>query len=100
MGAYEFICRTHDDGDSIFLFSFSRGAYTVRALAGFLNVLGLVPVDQLNLTSFAFACFQKDSYLGKAVHTPVFSRMSEAKRISITFVGVWDTVAISSDPVR
>jgi uncharacterized protein (DUF2235 family) len=33
-GAYEYICRHYEEGDLIFLFGFSRGAYTVRALAG------------------------------------------------------------------
>jgi uncharacterized protein (DUF2235 family) len=28
LGAYEFVCRYHEDGDAIFLLGFSRGAYT------------------------------------------------------------------------
>ena len=34
LAAYEFLVRNYEDGDDIFLFGFSRGAYTVRALAG------------------------------------------------------------------
>ncbi len=30
LGAYAFICRHYDEDDAIFLFGFSRGAYTVR----------------------------------------------------------------------
>ena len=36
--SYDFIVWCHDPGDTIFLFGFSRGAYTVRSLAGMLAV--------------------------------------------------------------
>ena len=34
LSAYQFIVDNHEDGDEIYLFGFSRGAYTVRVLAG------------------------------------------------------------------
>src|SRR5258708_6993913 len=30
--AYEFLCKNYEEGDSIYLFGFSRGAYTARVL--------------------------------------------------------------------
>ena len=47
--AYEFLVRNYEDGDEIFLFGFSRGAYTVRLLAGFIHKVGLVWPQQSNL---------------------------------------------------
>src|SRR5215510_2683950 len=38
--AYRFIMNAYEQGDRIFLFGFSRGAYTVRALAGVLHMFG------------------------------------------------------------
>jgi len=32
--AYRYLMNVYEEGDSIFLFGFSRGAYTVRALGG------------------------------------------------------------------
>jgi len=32
--AYQFICQNYVPGDEIYLFGFSRGAFTVRSLAG------------------------------------------------------------------
>ena len=40
--AYRFIANNWREGDELFLFVFSRGAYTVRSLAGFLGVAGLL----------------------------------------------------------
>lgn len=43
---YEFLARNYEEGDEIFLFGFSRGAATVRALVGLLNTAGLYRVKQ------------------------------------------------------
>ncbi|OQR89086.1 hypothetical protein THRCLA_09931 [Thraustotheca clavata] len=39
--AYDFLSEKYDPGDTIYLFGFSRGAFEVRALVGFLNTCGL-----------------------------------------------------------
>lgn len=41
--AYRFLMQTYREGDKICLFGFSRGAYTVRCLAGMLHKVGLLP---------------------------------------------------------
>lgn len=40
---YRFLCWNWMPGDEIFLFGFSRGAFTVRTLAGMLRFQGLMP---------------------------------------------------------
>src|SRR3954452_20106281 len=39
---YKFLCRNYQDDDRIFCFGFSRGAFTVRTLAGLIQREGLV----------------------------------------------------------
>jgi uncharacterized protein (DUF2235 family) len=39
---YQFLCRNYDPGDRIFLFGFSRGAFTVRILAGLILRCGVM----------------------------------------------------------
>ena len=39
---YADLARTYDPGDRIFLFGFSRGAFTVRTVAGFIATCGIV----------------------------------------------------------
>ena len=43
--AYEFIASNYVEGDEIYLFGFSRGAYTVRSLAGMIGYAGLLGRD-------------------------------------------------------
>ena len=40
--AYRYLMNVYEDGDNVFIFGFSRGAYTVRALAGVLHMFRLL----------------------------------------------------------
>ena len=40
--AYEFLCYCYEPGDSIYVFGFSRGAYTARSLVGVIDSIGLL----------------------------------------------------------
>lgn len=40
--AYAFLCHNYQLNDEIFLFGFSRGAYTARAVAGVISTLGIL----------------------------------------------------------
>lgn len=44
---YEYILKVYEPGDRIFLFGFSRGAYTARSVAGVINLCG-VPIQNDN----------------------------------------------------
>ena len=43
MEAYRFLVNNYHPKDKIFMFGFSRGAYTVRSLTGLVNLIGLLP---------------------------------------------------------
>ena len=100
LATYRFLCETYHDGDRVWLFGFSRGAYTVRVLAAFVQVIGLLPPDQLDLAGYAFSAYKNASansqspgsktFLDEAWH---FSRVAGGYHIPIDFIGVWDTVA-------
>lgn len=92
--AYRFLATHYAEGDSIYLFGFSRGAYSVRVLAGFIFLLGLLRPDQLNYVGYAFAAYKRAAMdhqdLSVAWH---FRRIVGGRTVPIRFVGVWDTVA-------
>lgn len=91
--AFRFLCENHEPDDAIFLFGFSRGAYTVRALAAFIHMVGLLPRDQLNIADYALTAYKRaaeDNDLSIAWN---FSRIAGGRRTTIKFIGVWDTVA-------
>ena len=51
--AYNFLMDNYEEGDRVYLFGFSRGAYTVRALSGMLHMLGLIRKGDDNLIAYA-----------------------------------------------
>ncbi|MBM3227110.1 MAG: DUF2235 domain-containing protein [Candidatus Tectomicrobia bacterium] len=46
---YRFLVSNYEPGDDIYLFGFSRGAYTARSLAGFIRNMGIVKREKLFL---------------------------------------------------
>ncbi|MFN3190707.1 MAG: T6SS phospholipase effector Tle1-like catalytic domain-containing protein [Aureliella sp.] len=96
--AYRFLCENYEEGDKIYLFGFSRGAYTVRATAGMINFLGLLRPEQVSLERHAWALYANDDEIMslresyKAAHRfrKAFCRRSKPL---IHFLGVWDTVS-------
>jgi uncharacterized protein (DUF2235 family) len=93
LDAYRFLMEQYREGDRIFLFGFSRGAYTVRALAGLIHMIGLLPPDQSNIATYALGAYKRvadgrDFTLGW-----LFGRETGTRHIVIDFIGVWDTVA-------
>ena len=87
---YTKIAHVYEAGDALFIFGFSRGAFTARSLAGMIAVCGLPTknfTDDLVETAFHAYHFKDDrqSSLAKLKDNDMF----DAK---ITMVGVWDTV--------
>ncbi|MFK8068980.1 MAG: DUF2235 domain-containing protein [Gammaproteobacteria bacterium] len=93
LDAYHFLCHNYRKGDQIYLFGFSRGAYTVRVLAGFINMVGILKIENLNLTNYAFTAYKqaksKDNY---AIAWRV-QEVLDTHRATIRFMGCWDTVS-------
>jgi uncharacterized protein (DUF2235 family) len=90
--AYCFLIDTYKPGDQIFIFGFSRGAYTARVLAGFLHLMGLLKPEQKNLAAYAFKAYKQSSYSDLEAAWG-FRQVSGADQAPIHFLGVWDTVS-------
>src|SRR5580765_2075137 len=64
LAAYAFLVHNWREGDQIYLFGFSRGAYTVRVLAGLIHKVGLIAPEQVNLAGsgqIAYKQFSTDA---------------------------------------
>ncbi|KPV74241.1 uncharacterized protein RHOBADRAFT_44726 [Rhodotorula graminis WP1] len=95
-GGYRFLMDHWKPGDEIFLFGFSRGAYTARALAGMLQQVGLLPAGNEDTIPLAFSIYKRkaNTMLVPGVETLAqgFKR-TFSRDVEVHFVGVWDTVA-------
>jgi uncharacterized protein (DUF2235 family) len=89
--AYQFICQNYVPGDEIFLFGFSRGAFTARSLVGLITACGILYRQSLAALPDAWVY-----YRSARPHTPAaFAAQYNVKSHAdarITFLGVWDTV--------
>src|SRR5215813_1481181 len=52
LAAYRFLVQNWQEGDRVYMFGFSRGAYTVRVLAALIHKIGLIAPEQSNLSGF------------------------------------------------
>ncbi|RMD79879.1 MAG: DUF2235 domain-containing protein [Gammaproteobacteria bacterium] len=99
--AYRFLANNYDPGgagappDEIFLFVFSRGAYTARSLAGLIHWSGLLRKDALERVRQAMDAYRKKDEEQRAALLPY---VHEGVRIRL--VGVWDTVGALGIPLR
>ncbi len=90
--AYHWLAMTYQPGDAICLFGFSRGAYTVRSLAGMLSACGLASALAGLSLSDRWAEIDR---LYDEVYRPDQGRSrgpAPHPPVPIRFLGVWDTV--------
>jgi uncharacterized protein (DUF2235 family) len=109
---YVYLMEHYEPLDRIFLFGFSRGAFTVRALAGMLHLCGLLRKDDVQLVEYAAGLYQTSERRIKSAlqsqglrhfppHTPdhtVHDREASqfksllSRPCTVAFLGIWDTV--------
>jgi uncharacterized protein (DUF2235 family) len=88
--AYQFLMRTYQPDDTLYVFGFSRGAYTARALCGMLHLIGLLREDNEGLIPYSIRMI-KEKRIDFAVAAD-FKR-TFCRECKPHFVGVWDTVS-------
>ena len=100
--AYRFLVSNYQPGDEIYLFGFSRGAFTARSVAGMIRKCGI-------LRRTSCAQYNKALELYRSSARPDEPKPSEFRSvhsvtgdapIPIKFVGVWDTVGALGIPLR
>lgn len=102
MDCYRFLVHNHEPGDRLYLFGFSRGAYTVRSLAGFIRNCGLLKREYAERIPDAYRLYRNRS--GRtgpnAARAVRFRRDHAVADITpIEFVGVFDTVGSLGIPL-
>ena len=100
--AYRFLMLNYEQDDEIFLFGFSRGAYTARSLAGMVRKCGILCMDAADRYSEAVSLYGDERHPDDDVPMRFRRECSVAtdKPIPIQFIGVWDTVGALGIPVR
>ena len=112
--AYRFLVFNYQPGDQIFIFGFSRGAFTARSLGGLIRKCGIIPKSEVGKIGMAYDFYRRgdihpDSPLAqqfRAQHSP-HTLMKDLDRdwrrdngylvpdlpnFTVQYLGVWDTV--------
>jgi len=106
LDCYRFIVHNYNEGDEIFMFGFSRGAFTVRSLAGLIGRCGLLTkadayyipdaYDHYRLTISDHGNAEKIQLFCSGEHSKY--RNAPSRTVDIQFLGVWDTVGALGIP--
>lgn len=88
---YGWLASHYREGDRIFLFGYSRGAYAVRSLAGVIDRIGLLKHEHATERAVQLA-YRHYQHSPASSTSSAFSRRFCHKHAPITMIGVWDTV--------
>jgi uncharacterized protein (DUF2235 family) len=98
--AYSYLMENYQRDDRIFIFGFSRGAYSARVLAGLINACGLLESGNQNLIPYAVKLFKskKRRFWVFGRGAPEFEVLRKFKStfgrsIDVHFLGLWDSVS-------
>jgi uncharacterized protein (DUF2235 family) len=91
---YEYLMNNYLPGDRIYIFGFSRGAFTARCLAGLITTYGLLQKGSKNLIPYLMAMYHQGKHRQEG-QAEIVDGFSDAfcHDVRVHFLGVWDTVA-------
>lgn len=116
--AYRLIAERYEEGDRLFLFGFSRGAYMARSLAGLIRNCGLPTPETAARIPEAMAMYRSRApgshpdapgpLRFRAELSPRFAtsetdrlvRRGEVAMVAVDYLGVWDTVGALGVPAQ
>lgn len=118
--AYRALTYAYEPGDEIYLFGFSRGAFTARSLAGFIRSAGIPDRRKVHRIGYALQRYRSHrantypdhpkSFLFRRSYAPAVTTSQveadwrflnghdEGQPLKITYLGVWDTVGALGVP--
>lgn len=92
------LVNAYQTGDEIYVFGYSRGAYTARSLVGLIRKCGLLTEDNNALIEKAYDLYREKDIAPEHPKALAF-REKYSREIRIKFIGVWDTVGALGIPV-
>jgi uncharacterized protein (DUF2235 family) len=99
---YTFLMLNYEPGDHIYLFGFSRGAYTARSIGGLIRNCGILKPENIMLVDKAYNLYRdrnKYSSPDSDLMTSFRHQYSHEDQTPIHFIGVWDTVGSLGIPL-
>lgn len=89
--AYRFLALNYEPGDRIIMFGFSRGAFTVRSLAGLVGLVGLLHKGDLDCMTQVWDYYRTKPDERNPTQLKGIDRIAD-RQPNVDLLGVWDTV--------
>lgn len=97
--AYKHLIENYNKGDDIYIFGFSRGAYSARSLVGLIRNAGLLNKNKIELINEAYHLYRTRDE-GPDIEPAINFRKENSIEIKIKFIGIWDTVGSLGVPLE
>jgi len=100
---YRFLIANYEPGDELFVFGFSRGAFTARSLCGMVRKCGILRRESVMHYHEALELYRLADVHPDDDRARDFRRehgVTGEEPIGVTFLGVWDTVGALGIPLR
>ena len=100
LAAYRFLSQFYRPGDNIYVFGFSRGAFTARSLCGLISASGLLTQEMCNAANqeFAWAYYRTPPKARFPADRARLARLTHNPEPRIRFLGAFDTVGALGIP--
>jgi uncharacterized protein (DUF2235 family) len=98
---YRHLAQHYEPGDEIFVFGFSRGAYTARSLVGLIRNCGILKEPKDSLVQEAYQIYRTRGDGADSEQAKAFRRAAaHPGSVEVRCMGVWDTVGALGIPVE
>jgi uncharacterized protein (DUF2235 family) len=100
--AYRFLIANYEPDDEIYLFGFSRGAFTARSIGGMIRKCGILSREHADRYVDTIKLYRSEDGPDKEIPQGFREKYSvnKEKPTPIKFIGVWDTVGALGIPMR
>jgi len=100
--AYRFLVANYEKGDELYLFGFSRGAFTARSIVGMARKCGILGRPHVRSYKAAIELYRSEDSPTDAAPKKFRQQtcLYGLEDLEVRFVGVWDTVGALGIPLR
>lgn len=97
---YRFLVSNYESGDDIYIFGFSRGAFSARSLAGMIRNSGILKREKFSLVNQAYDKYRNRSkqWRPDGPEAVAFKQKNTCGNETVKFLGVFDTVGALGAP--
>jgi uncharacterized protein (DUF2235 family) len=94
------LAQHYQPGDDLYIFGFSRGAYTARSLVGLIRKCGIPQIASEALVKEAYHIYREKQWEPDGMEATAYKKTFSWPDVKVKFIGVWDTVGALGIPLH